>query len=242
MRKRIWELDAVRGILLGLMVYVHVMFDLVELFGVVSPAGLGFYDFCRRWTGILFITLSGVCATLGAHPVKRGLFVLAGGLCVTAVTAGMYLLGMAGRDILIYFGVLHCLGLCMLCWALLRHIPAPVRLVLGVGMIALGIYFLKAVRVDTWALIPLGLLPPRFISSDYFPLLPNLGYFLIGSFLGNTVYRKKAGLLPESWGQNFVSRFFAFCGRHSLTIYLLHQPLIYGVIAAILFILGRVHT
>lgn len=239
MKRRIWELDAFRGVCLLIVIAVHVTYDLVELFCVVSLSSTRLYDFARSYTGVLFLVLSGLCVTLGRRAVRRGLTVLAGGLCVTAATVGMYCLGMAGKEILIYFGVLHCLGVCMLLWPLLRRCPPPVRLALGVLCAALGIFLSGGARAGSWLLMPLGLPPAGFVSSDYFPLLPNLGYFLVGSFLGDTVYREKVSRLPESWGQRPIARFFCFCGRHSLAVYLLHQPIIYGTITFILYLSGR---
>ena len=83
--------------------------------------------------------------------------------------------------------------------------------------------------MDSLWLIPLGFVPPRFATSDYFPLLPNLGFFLLGTVLGRTVYRKKETLLPMVSEKNVLVRFFSFCGRQSLFIYLAHQPILAGI-------------
>ena len=76
--------------------------------------------------------------------------------------------------------------------------------------------------------MPLGIYQTGFYSSDYFPLLPNLGYFLIGSGLGKVLYRKKQSLFP------LISLFpvpqLCYLGRHSLFAYLLHQPVIAGLV------------
>jgi uncharacterized membrane protein len=77
--------------------------------------------------------------------------------------------------------------------------------------------------------MPLGLVPPSFSTSDYFPLLPNLGWFLLGAVMGRTIYRKKQTLLPFVSPKNPIVRFFSFLGRHSLWIYLLHQPILSGI-------------
>ena len=238
MKKRIWELDALRGVLLLVMIYVHITYDLTELFGVVTLKHSGFYDFARGWTGVAFLLLSGTCVTFGKHPVKRGLTVLAGGICVTLVTAGMAAVGLADPDIRIWFGILHCLGFCMLLWPLLEKLPPVGRLLLGIAIILLGSYLNDRVRIGTDLLLPFGLFSRGFASSDYFPLLPFLGWFLVGSFLGQTVYRRKESLLPEAPGRNLLSRSLSWMGRNSLTIYLAHQPVIYIGIAVILYVKG----
>ena len=230
MKKRIWELDASRGLFLLLMIAFHLWYDLIYLYGVVELTVPRLYAFVSDWGGVLFILISGICATLGSHPVKRGLQVLGCGLIITAVTAGLYLLGFAGKELIIYFGILHCLGSCMLLWARLSKLPTPVLAVLGAAMIAAGLYLRHYVRVDLPWLIPFGLTGRSFVSSDYFPLLPNLGYFLAGAFLGRLVYAKKQTLLPCVDPEHPVVRFFSFFGKHSLFIYLLHQPVLTGLV------------
>ena len=82
-------------------------------------------------------------------------------------------------------------------------------------------------------LLPLGFQFYGFSSSDYFPLMPNFGYFLLGAAAGRKLYAEKRSLWPDGPAQNPVGRFFSLCGRHSLGIYLAHQPVIYGVLAAL---------
>jgi uncharacterized membrane protein len=77
--------------------------------------------------------------------------------------------------------------------------------------------------------MPFGFVYPGFSSSDYFPLLPNLGYFLLGAVLGRTIYRHKRSLLPQVSQSNPIVRALCFCGRQSLWIYLLHQPVLAGI-------------
>lgn len=234
MKKRIWELDALRGLAILVMIAVHLIYDLVELFRVWELKDPSLFYFLQDWGGVIFLVLSGICVTLGSAPLKRGLTVFGCGLVVTAVTVGMYLLKLTGRGIIIYFGVLHCLGVCMLLWPVFRKCPAWLLTVLGTVMAAGGLYLGEHVRSTSVLLIPLGIPSYGFSSSDYFPLLPNLGYFLLGGALGRTVYGKKESLLPRINDQNPVLRFLCGCGRRSLPIYLLHQPVLTAVIALLL--------
>ena len=225
MKQRIWELDAFRGICILGMVIVHFIYDLTDLYRIVNwNAGTAF-SFVQNWGGVLFLLLSGVCATLGSRSVRRGLIVFGCGLLCTAVTASMYLLDFANEYIIIRFGVLHCLGLCMILWALFKKLPTWALAVLGAAITAAG-FAVSTVTVDATWLYPLGLTYPGFSSSDYFPLLPNLGFFLAGSVLGQTLYRNKQSLLPNVSQANPILHFLGFCGRQSLFIYLLHQPLL----------------
>ena len=230
MKKRIWELDALRGLALFGMILIHLTYDLVELYDVWELKDRSLFDFSQDWGGVIFLVLSGLCATLGFRPVRRGIQVFGCGLLVSAVTVGMYLLDLADKGIIIYFGVLHCLGVCMLLWPLFRKFPTWLLAVLGVAMAGIGLYLKEHARTALVWLMPLGIPYYGFVSSDYFPLLPNLGYFLIGSVLGRTVYQRKESLLPNVNTRNPVLRFLCWCGRHSLKIYLIHQPVLAGII------------
>lgn len=225
MTKRIWELDAFRGICILGMVIVHFIYDLVELYDIIDWNYPAAFSFIKDWGGVLFLLLSGICATLGHRSVRRGLIVFGCGLICSTVTAGMYWLGFAGKYIIIWFGVLHCLGLCMILWAVLKKLPTWALAGLGIAIVVAG-FWANSIRVEATWLFPLGLTYRGFSSSDYFPLLPNLGFFLLGAVLGRTLYRSKESLLPKVNRQTPILRFLGFCGRQSLLIYLLHQPIL----------------
>lgn len=236
MTKRIWELDVLRGLWILLMFAIHIAYDLVILFDVVDLRDPTLFNLSQEWGGLLFLVISGVCATLGSHPVRRGLQVLGCGAVISLVTAGMYFLGFAGRDIIIYFGVLQCLGCCMLLWPLFRKGNPWILGILGLILAILGRYLTNHVEVDFPWLIPFGVTSRNFASSDYFPLLPNFGYFLVGSWIGGTLYRTKTSLMPNVNPNNPLIRFFSFFGKHSLIIYMVHQPVFAGLILLCLLI------
>ena len=70
-----------------------------------------------------------------------------------------------------------------------------------------------------------GFFPRGFFSTDYFPLLPWLFLFWAGYFLHFCMGRARMEPLRRS-----VCAPLGWLGRHSLGIYLLHQPVIYGVL------------
>lgn len=233
MKKRIWELDFLRGFLLWGMIGIHLIYDLVDLYGVLDWELPAAYLLFKNRFGISFVVLSGLCATLGRSCVRRGVTVFSCGMVCTLATYLMVWAGMAGRDLLIYFGVLHCLGVCMLLWPLFRKLPTWALLILGLAMAVYG-ELLRDIAYPwaTW-LFPLGFKGYGFASSDYFPLLPNLGYFLVGGVLGRLLYRDKQSLLPRVNAENILIRFFRFCGEHSLLIYMVHQPVLAGAVGLI---------
>ena len=104
--KRIWEIDFLRGLLIPGMILIHLVYDVTVLYRLADWRWPWWYVLLQYNYGALFVALSGVSVTLGSRCVCRGLTVLACGMVCTAVTAGMYLLGMADRGVLIYFGVL----------------------------------------------------------------------------------------------------------------------------------------
>lgn len=228
-KHRIWELDAFRGICILGMVFVHLMYDLAELYGIIDWEYPLWFDIMKNWGGVLFVLLSGICATLGRRSVRRGLIVLAGGLIVSAATWGMYKFFHFHKSIIIYFGVLHCLGACMILWWLCKRLPTWILGLLGGAMVAAGLYLGTIYPADNLYWIWLGVIPRGFMTSDFFPLLPNLGYFLLGAVIGRMLYRKKETLFPRANPKNFLIVGLSFLGRHSLEVYLLHQPILAGI-------------
>ena len=235
-KSRIWELDALRGVCILCVIVVHFLFDL-SFFGGLDLTLPAWYVFLQEYGGAIFVVLSGVCVTLGSKSVRRGLIVFACGMLITAVTYGMYRLGMSGADVVVKFGVLHLLGVCMLVYPAFKKLPPATLTVLGL-VIAITGYAIRGVVVPQHWLFPLGLTYEGFTSSDYFPLFPQLGYFLIGAAIGKTAYREKRTLLPGSFQKTGIARFFCWCGRQSLFIYLLHQPIVYGLLEFVLLLRG----
>ena len=131
MNKRIWELDVFRGICILGVVAVHAVYDLVELYHIIDWQYPAWFSLIKNWGGLLFVVLSGICVTLGSRSVRRGIIVLLCGMVITAVTYGMYHFEISGKGILIYFGVLHCLGTCMILWPVFKQCPWWILLLLG---------------------------------------------------------------------------------------------------------------
>ncbi len=235
MKKRIWELDALRGLFILCVIAVHFVYDITDLYALVDwhlPKG---FLFLQQWGGVVFLLLSGICVTLGSHNAKRGAIVFACGMLCSAATWAMYRFGLADKSIIIYFGVLHCLGICMLLWTLFRRLPWYALAFIGAILAGVGLSLDTPSLIGHIALIPLGLPPAGFASSDYFPLLPYLGFFLLGAALGKTLYARKQTRLPKVNANHPIVRFFQFCGRQSLWIYLLHQPALNGILLLIMF-------
>ncbi len=231
-KHRIWELDALRGLCILCMIVIHLIFDLVAFGGmqIQTPA---WFNFTQRYGHLFFVLISGICATLASRSFKRGVVVFGAGLLVSYTTLFMdYVLGFSGLRI--WFGILHMLGVCMMLYPLCKRFPAWLLFLLGALLAAIG-FWLEGCTVNVHYLFPLGLTSADFYcGSDFFPILPGFGWFLIGAGLGKTLYRKKQSLLPRVPASIPPLRFLRFCGRHSLEIYLLHQPVVAGLVFLLL--------
>jgi len=213
MQKRIQIIDALRGLALVLMVLHHFFFDLVEFLD--APSWLfsnAVFDFLHLVFAGLFILLSGVSSRFTRSNVKRGLKTLG---CAILVTIVSYIVGLP-----IWFGILHLLAFCMIFYGLLQkwldRLPFWIYLLLW----AVSIVLLRS-----------GILPKiHLYSADWFPPLPWMFVFLFGTWVGMLI---KEHRFPE-WFYNFNIAILPSIGRKSLWIYLLHQPVLYGITMLIL--------
>lgn len=222
--KRIWELDALRGLGILSVIILHLLYDLSSPI-LLNPV----VDAFRRGVGIFFVLLSGLCVTLGKKTLKRGLTVFFWAMVITAVTAIMAHWGFLPRTTVIRFGVLHLLGVCMLLWPLWKKLPTWALMAVAVVLVMLG-HGVKHILVESPWLFPLGLRRGDFSSGDYFPLLPFLGWFLLGAGLGRTIYKEKQTRFPRVCEKGPVLAGLCWCGRNCLLLYLLHQPVLFFIL------------
>ncbi len=234
--RRIWEIDFLRGLSIILVVCYHLLYDLGEYVGVKRFFGFSTdlstvaWIMAQHFFAGLFIVLSGASSTLTRSNLRRGLRLLAVSLIVTAVTYAF------DPPSAIWFGILQLLAVSILIFGAVFEKAKPITcaawgvFVLGLG---LAVHLLKksmTIRFD-W-LLPFGIHSPGFSSFDYFPLIPWFGIFLVGAALGRTLYAPRRSLLPWHLPQSFINA----AGRHSLLIYIFHQP----VILAVLYVFGLV--
>ena len=236
-KKRYHLLDNIRGLtLLGMIAY-HGTWDLVYLYGVDWKwyEGTGAYIWQQSicWT---FILLSGFCWSLGKNPIKRGLFVFGGGVLVTLVT----LIFM--WDSRIVFGILTFLGSCMLLMIPMDKWLKKLRPEWGLFFSVILFVLTRNCNrgylgFEKWNLFALptrlyrgmiatyfGFLDPDFYSTDYFSIIRWIFLFLCGYFIYH-IFKKKKWMERVSDVKKLP--LVNFLGRHSLVIYLVHQPVIY---------------
>ena len=139
-KQRIWELDALRGLCILCMVAIHAFWDL-SAFGGFAFDLPGWFLFCRQYGHILFILLSGLCATLASRSFQRGVYVFGAALVISYVTFFMVNVLNFPSDMLIWFGILHMLGVCMMLFPLFKRLPVWALAVLGIALLG-GAYWL----------------------------------------------------------------------------------------------------
>jgi uncharacterized membrane protein len=224
-------IDAARGAAIVLMIAYHFCFDL-NYFGVIQQ------NFYRDpvWLGARGFILSSFLALVGvslAVTAQQGIRTPAYGkrlaliaVCAVVVSASSYLMFPASW---IYFGVLHFIfvaGIVGLAFVRLHW----TNLIVGVALVAAGLVFAFPLFDQSW-LNWIGLMTRKPVTEDYVPLLPWFGVVLVGLFVGKQVLTgRNSGWLRRWRGSAPVNRLFRWLGRHSLAVYMLHQPVLIGVL------------
>lgn len=243
-KKRIYLIDEIRGLLIILVVIYHLYYSMAMIFGI--DWSIGAYLSMRVWQPILpgmFIFISGISFQLSRSNIKRGIK-----LSVIAI-AMTIIIGIVMPEQIIWFGIIHFLGLMNIVFGLTKKYIDKIPAVLGItaftflfaltynvhrGYIGIdGIWTcrLPEFLYQTNLTAPIGFYTEGFHSSDYNPLLPWTFMFLIGTILGRYV-----NLIPEALSKAHL-RPLAFIGRNTLIIYLIHQPIIVG---ALYLITGKI--
>ena len=240
MNRRIHILDEWRGVCVVLMVLYHALYTLGAVY-FLEPFStlLAWCEPLEPLFAEMFVLLCGYSCCLSRNNLKRGLLLLGVSAAMSAV------LWLFVPSMMIWFGVLHCLAVCILLYAALSRPLARIPAAVGVAVCAmlllvtwhfpwyngglLGIGPFSVAWPEAWrhckVLIPLGI--GTVYSADYFPLIPWMFCFFGGVFLGRWHDR-----LP-AWCYTLHCRPLAFAGRHALIVYLAHQPVIYGLTVAV---------
>jgi uncharacterized membrane protein len=231
--RRLAQLDAFRGLAIVAMVIYHFCFDLA-LNGWLTA------DFGEDWRWIAFrVPILG--SFLFAAGISLGLAGRDGfderrywrriGIVAAAaalVTAGSYLLF---PDSYIYFGVLH--GIAVM--GVLGRLLLPLRawlVALGIGIVAAGVVLRFPAFDQPWfQWIGMMTFKPR--TEDYVPLFPWFGVFLVGAAAGVAFGRGDRAFGAQAWTPPPALGWLPWLGRHSLAVYLVHQPLLLGAMQAV---------
>ena len=222
MKRRFDILDAWRSLAVLLMLVYHFLYDLY-IFRVITWEQM----FCvplnlmQKFICSSFILLAGMSARFSRSNLRHGCIVLAAGVAVVA--------GAAAGGQTIRFGILQFMGVSMVLYHFIGKYLQRISflpLALGSGVLyLLSGWWTACTPVSVSWLYPLGFLSPGFHSADYFPLLPWFFLFAVGTALGGVCLERRENRLLSAPLPAAVT----WPGRHSLLIYLLHQPVLYGI-------------
>lgn len=237
--RRIHFLDEVRGFDLILMVIFHAFY----VFGWIYELDWGkklfiFFTPVEPFFAGLFILLCGISCYLSHSNLRRGTILLGIAIGISVV------LYIVMPEEMIWFGILHFLAVAILLFAALKPLLSKIPPWIGIAACAvllaltwhlpaeMGGYFgikgvfewkVPEILASQWWLYPLGL--GRGTGSDYFPLFPHIFTFLGGSFIGVWA---RAGKFPE-WMYKSRAPWLSWLGKHTLVVYVVHQPVIFGL-------------
>lgn len=228
---RYWEIDFIRGIAILMMVIFHILFD-IGYFGIFPVSvSTGFWRYFGLSTASLFLLIVGVsfsvsyaraAVNLSRWQMYRKFLYRGVGIFVLAllVTLGTWLY--LGEGFVI-FGILHLIGVSIILAPFFYRL-GKFNFFLGCGIILLG-FVIGNIPGPAW-LLPLGIHPVTFWSVDYTPLFPWFGMVLMGIGIGSILYPN--GIRKFSLPQipPIGSSAVIFSGKHSLLLYLVHQPVI----------------
>ncbi len=234
---RFWEVDLARGVAIVMVVVYHLVFDLDNFAGYPIESTSGFWGTFADVSAFAFVFLAGVSlqisharaidsgkSRLFGKYLRRGARILGWGMLITLVFLAL--------DFgYVIFGILHLIGVSIiLAYPFMRL--RFLNVLFGLLFIAAGFYVsYQGFAASGVLLAPFGVIPDNLYMPDYRPLLPWFGVVLLGLFFGRIVYadRKRE---PTGAGPAYAAP-LAFLGRHTLFIYLIHQPILISTLWAL---------
>lgn len=235
--ERFWELDFIRGVAIFCMMLFHCIYQWYFVFNIID-INVDFFYYFPKLAAVFFILL-GTSLYIGVERkfyknfkdiLKRSLLIFSCGMLITGATL------LAKTGFYIYFGVLHCHGVSTLLSYFFSKCNKWVVLLTAITFITLD-YFLPTGHSPWTYCLFSSRLPAGFGSAfDYFPLIPNLGYALLGLFLGKQFYTN-GNRQFNIFNAGVFTNFFAYLGKRTLWIYLIHVPILFILNDLIVFFL-----
>ncbi len=228
--KRLQLIDAARGAAVAAMVVYHLSWDL-RYFGFIAAdveGGLGWRIFARTIAGT-FLFIVGVSLVLASRRgidwrrfFRRLAVVAAGAAAITVATWFTF------RDTFVFFGILHNIAVASVLGLAFLRVPIAVTIAA-----ALFSFFAPALLTgppfNHWALVWLGFSDLPLRSNDFVPIFPWFGVVLAGIVAARLWPLFGLDRRPR-WQAKHIPPALLWVGRHSLVIYLLHQPVLFGLV------------
>ncbi|NLZ24942.1 MAG: DUF1624 domain-containing protein [Clostridiales bacterium] len=251
-KSRIWELDLIRGFLLILVTWDHIgIFGYCwNIIGASNAFGIWLREFMFKYLAsglrygfepVLIFTLvflSGINCTFSRSHTKRAIEMLYFDIgFIFLHNMGTYVFPdtLMGETV---FNILTIFAICFSIWAIIDYFKVDdiYLLIFGVCLTAIGLYFYILQRTD---LSDFGALPDwmrnlfwliynddAYIYSynNFEPLLPGLGFFLLGGVYGRNIYRQKTSLLNKPCPK--ILKPTVWIGKHSLMVFIFGAPIL----------------
>ena len=236
-KNRAKVLDLLRGVAIIYVMLYHLLYDLIFFGGINIP-----FFFTEGWEIIhqfflvILFGVSGACAGFSKNVLKRGATLFLMGEALTIATA------LFMPDNIIVFGVLSCFGAIMLIYGVISPVlkKIPDMIVFVIFAVLAMVFFnfpkdeslfllFREVQLDMPDninyLYPIGITSASFRTADYFPLIPYGFIFLAGTAFSDSI---KSGRLPKFFYRAKLP-VVNFLGKHSLWVYIIHQPVFMAV-------------
>jgi len=238
---RIFILDILRAIAILAMIFYHFVYDLGD-FGYINLITVvnGYWKLFAQSIGCSFLFLSGLSFWIAAKNeinwpkyLKRLMFLISAALLISLATYIQFGHGF------IFFGILHLLATCSIFALFIYRLPTLILLTLGIGLFILPEYYhasqfyneaLFSSRYLAWT----GLYDGRTGSVDFYAFMPWSAAFVFGLamakvFIKPETRQNKSPLSFKEEKPNFFLATLLWMGRNSLLVYLIHQPILYGL-------------
>jgi len=223
-------LDLMRTLAIVLMVIFHFIYDL-KYFGWVSwdiPDGAGWREFRYVILTLFFLCIG--ASLVYSHQQKFQLKAYTNRLIKVAIGAAITTLMslVMFTNNWIYFGVLQFILISSLLAAIFIYHP-KIALLTGVVILMLAQFDIVTSR---WPFNYISEFLPDY-TTDYVPFFPWFAVILFGIPLAHSAWFNREWQLVKKIEQWPWSQKLALPGKHSLIIYLVHQPLLFALLAPI---------
>jgi len=228
-QERLLGLDVFRGWAILLMVLFHLAYDLNYFHFIDINLKKDFFWVYARYVIVsMFLFSMGISLALVHRPnirwkrmYKRTFMLSVASILVSVATYIQF------PDRWVYFGILH--FILFASWLGLLLVPFPsLSFLLGL-FILVGSYFGFLHTQYLFDILQSPLHLPKY-TEDLVIVFPWFSVVLFGIAFVGFAWQNKVFTFPLLNATNRFNLFLAFSGRHALLIYLLHQPILFGLI------------
>ncbi|MCW9030320.1 MAG: DUF1624 domain-containing protein [Gammaproteobacteria bacterium] len=253
-KKHYAVIDLVRGFAILLMFIYHFSYDL-DYFGFIQTnfASGKFWINFRILIVTLFLTVMGISLYLASYQTlnkkrfaHRLLLLIVYSLLVSISSWVMF------PKAMILFGILHFIAVASVLGLLFVQLSKcnlgkrnSGKINLGILNLMLGLIIIVMGQTLEYPVFNqpflqwIGMMTKLPVTVDYVPIFPWFGIVLIGIYLGQLIAQRPADAFLLNWTSHHpLTKLMTLGGRHSLHIYMLHQPLFMGILYIISLIAG----